>query len=77
MYRIYACAAYVTVWLGDKANDSFSVFESLRRAVKENSHQRLSEQVESLASSLQMLLCRPWFERVWVRKSAEILSAPY
>jgi uncharacterized membrane protein len=72
MSTIYRLAAHVTVWLGEEANDSVYVFDLLHRAARIPSRQisyELSDftnQLRGRVKSLEALICRPCFTRIWV-----------
>ena len=72
MARIFASALHVTVWLGDHADGSAELFETLRNLTEEVSQHDIEKPPSSLGRrdqiepSLRKLLKRPWFSRVWV-----------
>lgn len=63
MAEIYARASDVIVWLGDGQDGGESALESIR-IVGESVMRRV--EVERFNPSVQMLLKRNWFQRIWV-----------
>ncbi|KAH7384351.1 heterokaryon incompatibility protein-domain-containing protein, partial [Phaeosphaeria sp. MPI-PUGE-AT-0046c] len=62
MARIYACAKRVVVYLGEAADNSNEALEAIRAAGMRPS----SENSENNARSVDLLLQREWFQRIWV-----------
>lgn len=62
MPEIYARAQRVVVWLGDAGEDGDEALEAIRRYTSE-----ISLDIKLFAYSIQKLLQRPWFQRIWVR----------
>jgi Heterokaryon incompatibility protein (HET) len=67
MSAIYAKASRVIVWLGEAKDNSDQALELIRRT-SEN-----SEKPSNIELSIQHLLKRPWFHRIWVRKQNYIM----
>jgi hypothetical protein len=72
MARICASAAHVTVWLGEDADESFNMFETLSYLVRTDARRPyemrlpIFEQPGGINRSFQALLDRHWFKRIWV-----------
>jgi Heterokaryon incompatibility protein (HET) len=64
---IYAKASRVLIWLGEaEAEDNINVmFESMRIAGEKRVK---PSDMEQFQESVQRLLKRPWFQRIWVRR---------
>jgi hypothetical protein len=70
MYRIYALANSVLVWLGEEADGSEQAFQEIYASAARGSTVAASE--HGNLRSIFALLNRPWFQRVWVRNDCVV-----
>lgn len=77
MHAIYQAASAVVVWLGPHSDDSELAMRSINYLQKvENRHELFRhdhgescvQNLKRVATSLQNILGRPWFERSWIRQ---------
>lgn len=69
MSKIYAHAAYVTVWLGEEADHSSDTLDLICAAAKLSPYRQGLEWFDRIRKeepSVKALLRRPWFGRIWV-----------
>jgi hypothetical protein len=66
MARIYNQAIRVVVWLGEAADNSSKAFQGMCCDMSKSSIS-VSDRDEFESAGLA-LLCRPWFQRIWVRR---------
>ena len=76
MAQIYRKATMVIVWLGEMdetSQDILQFLETINTAVAKRATLKNSE-LSTLYSSMETLLSRPWFQRIWTMQ--EVWSAP-
>ncbi|KAI3324016.1 heterokaryon incompatibility protein-domain-containing protein [Xylariaceae sp. AK1471] len=83
MYRIYRAATQVIVWLGNEADDSDFIMQTMaflgsrgKRATimrRDHNHECLV-QLARLIKGIEILTKRPWFFRSWIRQEVAAAS---
>jgi len=74
MAQIYSKATRVLVWLGETTDNSHRALESIRIAAKDESPYAWNDEIS--IQSVQKLLQRSWFQRIWVCTGKTRLISP-